>query len=306
MSTETDHSLEINASKSTANSLPAHENTLLMREANSTSRQHRLREHFRLIGFFFVMFLSAEVVLVMSAVIPSLFSLPFMINACRNSTSTFPQKSYDEELNSYMATAIFLNVIEIVNCCFFLRIVAKSPSFVGSSRVFKDLCRLRNFWTLNLFFLLYLMGASYSIYRANEWYKFCYITKSTFGKKVLQMNLQTLNFFSMMILVFFLNHTKLCYKIPRRAYILLKGALIVFWFRFFVMVVANMIMISSSLDCVANGRKMYFQNIITEFLFLPLCKKIIELLWEKIFSDEKCIIGKIRKNRGISQITFVV
>ena len=273
MSTEAGHTSEIAASEYTANSLPADENTPLVREANSTSRLHGICEQFSLIDFF-PLFLLAEVVLIISFLTKNLSG---------NSTNTLPPKNPDKELFDVTIWAIYVNVVEIVNCCFFLRIVAKSPSFVGSSRVFKDLCRLRNFWTLILFFLLYLMGASYSIYRFNELYKCCYITKLTFGIEVLQMNLQTLNFFSMMILVFFLNHTKLRYSIPRRAYILLKGALIVFWFRLFVMVVANMISISSSLNCVPNGGEMCLQNIITEFLLLPLCKKIIELLWEKNF-----------------------
>ena len=45
----------------------------------------------------------------------------------------------------------------------------------------------------------------------------------------------------MMILVVFLNHTKLRCTIPGRAYILLNGALILFCFRFFFMVVGNTI-----------------------------------------------------------------
>lgn len=44
-------------------------------------------------------------------------------------------------------------------------------------------------------------------------------------------------------------------------------------FRFFVMVVANLIVISSSLNCVANGEVISSNKIITEFLFLPFCKK---------------------------------
>ena len=45
---------------------------------------------------------------------------------------------------------------------------------------------------------------------------------------------------------------------------------------------------------------------ITMLLLLPFVKKITELLWEKIFFDEKCIIGKMRRNRNTDQITFVV
>ena len=49
------------------------------------------------------------------------------------------------------------------------------------------------------------------------------------------------------------------------------------------MVVTNLIVISSSLNCVANGEVISSNKIITEFLFLPFCKKIIELLWEKVY-----------------------
>ena len=60
MPTETNHSSEIAASEYRANSLPADENTPLVREANSTSHQHRLCEHFNyrhfLLGFFLNVF----------------------------------------------------------------------------------------------------------------------------------------------------------------------------------------------------------------------------------------------------------
>ena len=57
MPIEAGHSSEIAASAYTANSLPADENTPLVREANSTSRLHRICEHF-LLGFFFTVFVS--------------------------------------------------------------------------------------------------------------------------------------------------------------------------------------------------------------------------------------------------------
>ena len=242
MSTEAGHSSEIAASEYTANGLPADENTPLAREANSTSRLHRICEHFSLIGFF-LLFLSAEVVLIITHL-----SLSLAKYLSENSTNTsVSQENLDKELSNVISRLIFLNLVEIVNCCLFLGIVAKSPSFVGSSRVLKDLCRLPNFWTLILFFLLYLMGASLSIYSANGLYSFCvntkwcHVTKSFIVKIILQITLEILNFLVMMILVVFLNHTKLRHTIPGRAYILLKGALILFCSRFFVMVVGNTI-----------------------------------------------------------------
>ena len=56
MSTEAGHSSEIAASEYTANGLPADENTPLVREANSTSRLHRICEQFSLIGFFLLFY----------------------------------------------------------------------------------------------------------------------------------------------------------------------------------------------------------------------------------------------------------
>ena len=238
MSTEAGHSSEIAASECTANGLPADENTPLAREANSTSRLHRICEHFSLIGFF-LLFLSAEVVLIITHL-----SLSLAKYLSENSTNTsVSQENLDKELSNVISRLIFLNLVEIVNCCLFLGIVAKSPSFVGSSRVLKDLCRLPNFWTLILFFLLYLMGASLSIYSCTLCMtQTCsYVTKSIIVKIILQITLEFLNFLVMMMLVVFLNHTKLRHTIPGRAYILLKGALILFCSRFFVMVVGNTI-----------------------------------------------------------------
>ena len=299
MSTEAGHSSEIAASEYTANGLPADENTPLVREANSTSRLQRICEHFSLIGFF-LLFLSTEVVLII--LYPSFFLTKYLSG---NSTNTSTQENLGKELSEAIILPIFLNVVEIVNCCLFLRIVAKSPSFVGSSRVLKDLCRLPNFWTLILFFLLYLMGASLSIYSFSlcMTHKCGDLMKPTTVKILLQITLEILNFLFMMILVIFLNHTKIRHTIPGRAYILLKGALILFCFRFFFMVVCNTIRFIFAPDAnegVIRAKK------ISEILLLPFLKKTIELLWEKIFFDEKRIIGKMRRNRDRNQITFVL
>ena len=70
----------------------------------------------------------------------------------------------------------------------------------------------------------------------------------------------------MMILVVFLNHTKLRYTIPGRTYILLKGALILFCFRFFFMVFGNtitLIFVPDANEGVIRAKK------ISEILLLP-------------------------------------
>ena len=109
------------------------------------------------------------------------------------------------------------------------------------------------------------------------------------------MVLEILDFFSLMILVVFLNHTKLRHTISGRAYILLKGALILFCFRFFLMLVGNTIRVIYANDKAKN---------ITMLLLLPFVKKITELLWGKIFFDEKCIIGELRRNRDTNLLSF--
>ena len=273
MPTEAGHSLESAASEYTISTLPADENTPLLREDNSTSCQHKPCEHFScrhflLIGLSLLSF--AEVVLLITCGILST-----------------PKWS-----NEQMKAIVSLNVVEIGNCFFFLGIIVKSPSFVGFSTVLKDLCRLPNFWTLLLSFLIYfLTGVSIIIQTAYT---------SVDGLTIVQMILEILDFFSLMILVVFLNHTKLRHTIRGRAYILLKGTLILFCFRFFLMVVGNTYEIIYGINAGDKAKK------ITMLLLLPFVKKITELLWEKIFFDEKCIIGKMRRNRNTNQITFVV
>ena len=272
MPTEAGHSLESAASEYTISTLPADENTPLLREDNSTSCQHKPCEHFScrhflLIGLFLLSF--AEVVLLITCVI-----------------LIIPKLS-----NEQMIAIVSLNVVEIGNCFFFLGIIVKSPSFVGFSTVLKDLCRLPNFWTLLLSFLIYfLTGVSIIIQ----------IAYTVDGLTIVQMILEILDFFSLMILVVFLNHTKLRHTIRGRAYILLKGTLILFCFRFFLMVVGNTLYFIDGTYADDKAKN------ITMLLLLPFVKKITELLWEKIFFDEKCIIGKMRRNRNTNQITFVV
>ena len=88
--------------------------------------------------------------------------------------------------------------------------------------VIRRLCCLPNFWALLLFFLLYLIGASISIHISDGLYKNCtqydsfrmiYKCRNVFKLVVVEIILEILNFFTMMILVVFLNHTNLRYTI---------------------------------------------------------------------------------------------
>ena len=267
MPTEAGHSSEIVASEYRGNSLPADENTPLVREASSASRQLRSCEnfncrHFLLIGLSLLSF--AEVVLLITSLIPFLMKLS---GDC-------------DTLKYEMSVTISLNVVEIVNCFFFLMIIVKSPSFVGFSTVVKDLCCLPNFWTLFLFFLFYLIGASLNIYSLH---RICNSCDSASDCNVIilllvEIILEIFDFFSLMILVVFLNDINLRYTIRGRAWVL-KGTLVTFCFRLFVPVAFSIATINVASFFYADRSKGILRTqIINDILFLPFGKKIVELL----------------------------
>ena len=276
----------------TANSTEADENTPL----NSSSRRHRLREPFschHLLLFGFLLLLLAEVVVLQLCGIFVLPSLSYDDSESEN--STFP--------DSFLRAAISLSVIETVNCCIFVIIMKKSLS-VSICTVLKDLLCLPKFWTLILFYVLYVIGASLAINEYNNPNDIsdCYPYEAKLVKA--QIGLEMPNLFSMMVLVLLLNYTNVRETKPFCAWVLLKGALILFCFRFFATVVFNMIRVSTALISVpAANRKVTKALIINDVLVLPFCRKIVELLWKKLFFDEKRIIGR---NSGTRQITFVV
>ena len=276
----------------TVNSSEADENTPL----NSSSRRHRLREPFschHLLLFGFLLLLLAEVVVLQLCGIFVLPSLSYDDSESEN--STFP--------DSFLRAAISLSVIETVNCCIFVIIMKKSLS-VSICTVLRDLLCLPKFWTLILFYVLYVIGASLAINEYNNPNDIsdCYPYEAKLVKA--QIGLEMPNLFSMMVLVLLLNYTNVRETKPFCAWVLLKGALILFCFRFFATVVFNMIRVSTALISVpAANRKVTKALIINDVLVLPFCRKIVELLWKKLFFDEKRIIGR---NSGTRQITFVV
>ena len=282
MLTEAGHSSESAAREYTTNSLPADENTPLVLEDNSRSRQVRCCEHFNCRHFLLIGL--------------SLLSLAEVVLLITSGKSLFEDSGI-----MLLQVTCSLNVVEIGKCFFFLGIIVKSPSFAGFSTVLRDLCFLPNFWTLLLFFLLYLIGASLNI---------CYISLNEKEPTlpIVEISLEILDFFSLTILVVFLNYTTLRYTTGGRAwaYRMLKGTLVMFCFRLLVPVVFNIMNYNIALIQSEKDMDEHMDKIINEILLLPFCKKIIELLWKKICLDEKCIIGKIKRNRVTRQIYFVV
>lgn len=101
---------------------------------------------------------------------------------------------------------------------------------------------------------------------------------------IVQIILEILNFFTMMILVVFLNHANLRYTISGSTWVygMLKGALAMFCFRLFVPVVLNILQISIALINGPNGNKGIVRaHIITEILLLPFAKKSLNSFGKK-------------------------
>ena len=203
MLTEAGHSSESAAREYTTNSLPADENTPLVLEDNSRSRQVRCCEHFNCRHFLLIGL--------------SLLSLAEVVLLITSGNFLFEDSGI-----VLLQVTCSLNVVEIGKCFFFLGIIVKSPSFAGFSTVLRDLCFLPNFWTLLLFFLLYLIGASLNI---------CYISLNEEEPTlpIVEISLEILDFFSLTILVVFLNYTTLRCTTGGRAwaYRMLKGTLVV-------------------------------------------------------------------------------
>ena len=133
MLTEAGHSSESAAREYTTNSLPADENTPLVLEDNSRSRQVRCCEHFNCRHFLLIGL--------------SLLSLAEVVLLITSGNFLFEDSGIE-----LLQVTCSLNVVEIGKCFFFLGIIVKSPSFAGFSTVLRDLCFLPNFWTLLLFF----------------------------------------------------------------------------------------------------------------------------------------------------------
>lgn len=197
--------------------------------------------------------------------------------------------SYDESENStfpdcfpdsFLGAAISLSVIETVNCCIFVIIMKKSLS-VSICTVLKDLLCLPKFWTLILFYVLYVIGDSLAINEYKPLSSDCNPYEAKLVKA--QICLEMPNLFSMMVLVLLLNYTNVRETKPFCSWVLLKGALILFCFRFFATVVFKIIRISiASISVPAANRKVTKALIINDVLVLPFCRKIVELLWKKI------------------------
>ena len=212
--------------------------------------------------------------------------------------------SYLNFTKTFSKMIMAVNFLDTLNCWIFLGVFSTSAHFIGCSAIVNDLIRVPRFWTLIFCFVLYFVGNVLEVISPlmPVRYKFK-------GMMVVCLTF-VLSGFSIMIMLGVLNHCKVRHLVPDHTYLLFKGALIVFCFRLIVFLIVTIFHLTVILYLIAGVKNTFwvkggaFTNSISSFLFLPFYKKGTELIWTKIFRDEKCIIGKInstaRQNTGLS------
>ena len=187
--------------------------------------------------------------------------------------------------------AIAYNFFATLNCIIFTAIVVKSQIFVGFSIVGRNLIHLPKFWTLVILFALYLLGALLTasfFYFPKLSHLECLYKKCLGHLEIFGIVMDVIHSFFLTILIAFLNNVNIRNISHIRTYESLKIALVVFCSCLAISWLTSVFGIGVSL-----GGKNDWLIAIGQILLLPFYQKAIELLWTKIFRDEKCIIGEI-------------
>ena len=228
------------------------------------------------------------------------------INELQNGTGGLDVQESDSL--RYFVRAIAPNAIDTLICWIFLGIVARSPRFVGCFKILKNIIRLPRFWTLVFLLVLYIIGAAVELsnfFSSSTLKEISYLRIFVVTMAVMEL----LNGFTKVALVGVLNHVQLQNVARSRFnYWLLKVTLAVIWFsQFCILIVAMMEVYFSFLLPIATGTS-HGQQVLSstkavmELLLLPFVTRITELIWTKMFQDNKCIIGKYESNSFARQI----
>ena len=264
------------------------ETTPLIPEVNSSNRQRyvSLRCSFSVL---YCLLLVAQVVALLSCFTAITLSL------LETNTTKSHQKSGRCALCVYKeiayAFSIFYDFIGTVNCSIYIAIIVKPPGFVGYSTVGRNLIHLPKFWTLVILLLLYLLGALLTIILdITNWKESDDSLCKNFVAylKIIGIVIEMIHCCFITILIGFLNYTNIKNITRNGTNVLLKRALVVFCVCFAISCLILVFEIGFILQRTSN-----LFVAIGEFLLLPFCQKVIELLWKKIFHNDKCIIGKI-------------
>ncbi|XP_078372754.1 uncharacterized protein LOC144656402 isoform X1 [Oculina patagonica] len=186
------------------------------------------------------------------------------------------------------AECIFSNGMDTINCWIFLGIVATSPHFVGCLTILRNLIRLPRSWTLIFLLALYVAGAVILVIHSPALQR---------GMPIGCLIMDLLNAFTMLAMVGTLNHVEvrnLEQGHSRYKRLLLKGALFVFFNHLLCSLMGTIFSVNFALfyatDVNSSDKEGSLTTPVTNVLFLPFVIKITELMWTKIFHDEKCII----------------
>ena len=214
-------------------------------------------------------------------------SMDFHVRTVLQIINATNQSTPDEERYLYAG-------IHAVNFCIFLAIVVTSAHFLGCCTVLRNLICLPRFWTLIFLLALYVIGLV------------------VVGPNLVLTIMEILHAFAIIIVLCFLNHVEVrnlvqgdsCYK-----RLVLKGALWVFFINWLLGLIGTIFNVYFVLSFIAPSRNNCpredtIKPIMT-FLTLPFETKITNLIWTKIFDDDKCIIGKYKSNSFDRQTTLI-
>ena len=191
-----------------------------------------------------------------------------------------------------------VNDIDTLICLIFLIIVARSPRFVAG---FTNLIRLPRFWIVIFLFLLYVGGFLLLVIHSPALQKPMYI-----GCLVADY----LNALIKVALVGTLNHVQVrnVAQGHSRRYMLyiLKGILVVTCFNLICSMIGAIGHFYRSLSdennsCGHQEGSLALTSNVMQVLALPFIVKVTDLIWTKILQDNKCIIGKYKRNSFTGQ-----
>lgn len=279
--------MSFNNRPSHSNIMPSDETTSLVPEVNSLNWRRKSCKHFSWGCFFGIVY---SLLLVTDAVL-SIRCKILVIAQHGDKTAEMA-----DIVDSY-ATCFLSDVIDTLNCWIFLGIVTTSSHFVGCCATLRNLIRLPRFWTLLFYFALYVTSKVIMIF---AYFYFDPVAVHGIGNTITDVP----NAFTVLGMVVILNQVKVQNLVQghSRYKYLLKGALFVFFIHYFCNMITAIVNVFFVIN-YSNSDKV--TSSVTSFIILPFFTKITDLIWTKIFHDDKCIIGKHNSNSFTRQNTLI-
>jgi len=283
--------------------MPLDESTSLLPVARSFNWRQKCSKYFYWAGFFvyFLLLLAEVVVSIYNDVSVLCRYFKIIANASENSSLASPPPS--DEVKEGIAS----DVIDILICWIFLTVVARSPRFVGCFTILKNLIRLPRFWTLVFLLGLYIVGGHgiflLPLVRRRSVIKEIKEIELIIDFQIALVAIDVLDMFTKVVLVGVLNYVQVRNVArSRHTYWLLKGALVVTLFHQIDVLLGAIVTVYLSLlssTSTDNSQRSLVNSPsfdLAQLFLLPLATKTTELIWTKVFKDNKSIIGKCESN----------